>query len=126
MEMTHVRTSPYYPQGNGKLERYNRSVKSECIRKTPMVDPLFAIAQVDIYANDYNKVRLHSAIGYVAPFDKLQGREIEIFATRKQKLIEAKRLRLSQQTTTAQPIEATTNLCYDPFAVQPEVAMTVT
>jgi len=28
-EMTHVRTSPYYPQSNGKLERWHHSFKSE-------------------------------------------------------------------------------------------------
>ena len=34
--MTHVRTTPFYPQSNGKLERWNRSLKQECIRpKTP-------------------------------------------------------------------------------------------
>ena len=30
--MTHVKTSPYYPQSNGKIERWHRSLKSECIR----------------------------------------------------------------------------------------------
>ena len=32
--MTHVRTSPYYPQSNGKLERWHGSLKKECIRTT--------------------------------------------------------------------------------------------
>ena len=30
--MTHDRTSPYYPQSNGKLERYHRTLKSDCVR----------------------------------------------------------------------------------------------
>ena len=29
--MTHVRTSPYYPQSNGKIERWHKSLKGECI-----------------------------------------------------------------------------------------------
>jgi len=35
--MTHVRTSPFYPQSNGKIERWHKSLKTECIRpKTPI------------------------------------------------------------------------------------------
>src|SRR3954464_11202042 len=35
--MTHVRTSPFYPQANGKIERWHKSLKSECIRPgTPL------------------------------------------------------------------------------------------
>jgi transposase InsO family protein len=30
--LTHFRTSPYYPQNHGKLERWHGSLKSECIR----------------------------------------------------------------------------------------------
>ena len=30
--MTHVRTSPYYPQSNGKLERWHKSLQGECLR----------------------------------------------------------------------------------------------
>src|SRR5438128_6091774 len=35
--MTHVRTSPFYPQSNGKIERWHKSLKRECIRPlTPL------------------------------------------------------------------------------------------
>ena len=36
-DMTHVRTSPHYPQSNGKIERWHQSLKRECIRPgTPL------------------------------------------------------------------------------------------
>jgi transposase InsO family protein len=31
--LSHVRTSPYYPQTGGKLERWHGTIKSECIRR---------------------------------------------------------------------------------------------
>jgi putative transposase len=35
--MTHVRTSLCYPQSNGKIERWHKTLKGECIRvKTPL------------------------------------------------------------------------------------------
>ena len=35
--MTHVKTSPYYPQSNGKIERWHRTLKGDCIRvKVPL------------------------------------------------------------------------------------------
>jgi putative transposase len=91
--MTHVRTSPYYPQSNGKLERYHRTIKSECIRPgTPLTleDAKRLVLQ---FVTNYNENRLHSAIGYVAPLDKLDGREEAIFAARDQKLEAAREAR---------------------------------
>jgi hypothetical protein len=33
----HVRTSPFYPQSNRKIERWHKSLKGECIRPgTPL------------------------------------------------------------------------------------------
>jgi transposase InsO family protein len=35
--LTHVKTSPYYPQSNGKIERWHKSLKADCIRPgTPL------------------------------------------------------------------------------------------
>ena len=88
--MTHVRTSPYYPQSNGKIERWHKSLKSECIRKKVPLSLLDARRVVADYVHHYNNVRLHSAIGYVTPADKLAGREKEIFAERDRKLQRAR------------------------------------
>ena len=41
----------------------------------------------------YNHHRLHAAIGYVAPADKLHGRHTAIFQDRKRKLAQARFLR---------------------------------
>ena len=91
--MTHVRTSPFYPQSNGKLERFHKTFKEECIRpKTPLsLEDARRIAGE--YIDHYNNVRLHSAIGYIAPVDKLTGRHKEIFKERDRKLEEARELR---------------------------------
>jgi transposase InsO family protein len=95
--MTHVRTSPYYPQSNGKLERFHGSIKGECLRPGTPISLEDALRIVERYVDHYNQVRLHSAIGYVAPADKLAGRETEIFAARDQKLAEARERRKAQR-----------------------------
>ena len=98
--MTHVRTSPNYPQGNGKLERWHKSLKSECIRPGTPLSLDDARRLVADYVAHYNTVRLHSAIGYVTPADKLLGREPAIFAGRDRKLAEARRRRQEARAST--------------------------
>jgi len=88
--MTHVRTSPYYPQSNGKLERWHGSIKRECIRPAAIGSLDEARRRVSDYVEGYNHQRLHSAIGYVTPSDKLAGLEKVIFAERDRKLEEAR------------------------------------
>jgi putative transposase len=91
--MTHVRTSPFYPQSNGKIERWHQSLKKECIRPQTPTSLEEARQVVERYVKTYNHVRLHSAIGYMAPADKLAGRDLQILQERKQKLAQARQSR---------------------------------
>jgi len=95
--MTHVRTSPYYPQSNGKIERWHKSLKSECIRLGTPLSLDDARHLIERYVDYYNNVRLHSAIGYVTPKDKLKGREQEIFADRDRKLEKSREQRQTRR-----------------------------
>jgi putative transposase len=91
--MTHVRTSPYYPQSNGKIERWHRSLKSECLRPGVPLTVDDARRLVDNYVTYYNEMRLHSAIGYVTPHDRLHGLDGVIQKQRDRRLEEARERR---------------------------------
>jgi putative transposase len=101
--MTHVRTSPYYPQSNGKMERWNKSIKSESIRPGVPLSVEDAEHLITQYVQVYNEQRLHSAIGYVTPQAMLEGRQAEIHAARDQKLELARQRRA--RTAKAQEAE---------------------
>jgi putative transposase len=110
--MTHVRISPGYPQSNGKKERFYQTLKTECIRPgTPLSLEDARRLVVDFVAY-YNAKRLHSAIGYVAPLDKLEGRAETIWAERDRKLAaarEARAARRAQARLDTEPKELLTN-----------------
>jgi transposase InsO family protein len=84
--MSHVRTSPYYPQANGKFERFNRTIKTECIRPKAPISLADAKRIVTDFIETYNFKRLHSSLGFVTPYDRLVGRHEEIFHARDAKL----------------------------------------
>jgi len=102
--MTHVRTSRYYPESNGKIERWHKSLKGECIRPGPPLSPEDARRLIGRYVDHYNTVRLHSAIGYVTPQDRLAGRQAQIHAARDRKLEEARRQRQLRRHQAASPV----------------------
>ena len=88
--LTHVRTSVHYPQSNGKIERYHRTLGKGTIHA---VTPESARTTLAARIEHYNNRRLHSAIGYITPHDKLLGLETEIWAERDRKLEQARELR---------------------------------
>lgn len=91
--LEHVRTSPYYPQSNGKKERFYQTLKGEAIRPQTPLSLEDARNVVGRFVDYYNEVRLHSAIGYVTPHAMLEGRAEAIHAERDRKLEEARERR---------------------------------
>jgi putative transposase len=85
-----VHTSPHYPQSNGKIERFHRTVKSEAVRQQSYLSIEDARRQIQAYIDYYNNVRLHSAIYYVTPEDMFTGKANSILQTRQQKLDKAR------------------------------------
>jgi transposase InsO family protein len=95
--MTHVKTAPYYPQSNGKIERWHKTLKGECLRPQTPLSVEDARRVVTKYVDYYNTVRLHSAIGYVTPNDRMEGRHEAIFQERDRKLAAAREQRAAKR-----------------------------
>jgi putative transposase len=97
--MTHVRTAPYYPQSNGKLERVNKTVKSEALRLSNPASLHDARRVVGTFVDHYNNVRLHSALGYITPADQAAGRGPDIWKVRDERLHAARERRRTRRST---------------------------
>jgi transposase InsO family protein len=69
----HSKARVRHPQSNGKIERWHKSIKTECVRRTALGDLEEARSVVGNYVLNYNTVRLHSAINYLTPADALRG-----------------------------------------------------
>ena len=82
---------------NGKLERFHRTLKEDAIRpKTPLTLE-DAKRIVGGFIDHYNTVRLHSALGYITPADRLAARHTAIFAARDKKLEAARQNRKTKR-----------------------------
>lgn len=91
--LKHVRTSIMYPQSNGKIERFHRTITTECLRKKSMLDLKDARYQIAKYVEFYNTKRLHSALNYLTPVDYVEGRKDDRLKEREVKLKRAKEQR---------------------------------
>ncbi len=100
--MTHVRTAPYYPQSNGKIERWHKTLKADAIRPGQLETLDQARTLVARWVVHYNTVRLHSAIGYLAPADVLAARGPTIWATRDARLEAAREARRGRRAASFQ------------------------
>jgi len=86
LELTHIRTSIAYPQSNGKLERFHRSLGMECLNTKSFITLEDARETIACYVDYYNRVRLHSSLFFLTPEDFLLGRVKDKIAKRELKL----------------------------------------
>jgi hypothetical protein len=94
---------------NGKIERWHQCLKADCLRPGCPLSQPDAARLIERFVNHYNTVRLHSAIGYVTPADRLAGRHLDIFAERDRKLELARQNRKIKRQSLAKSIIASTS-----------------
>jgi len=86
LEFGHTLTSANHPQSNGKLERFNRTLKTEHVRRAAYLNYQDACLRMAEWIAYYNSERLHSAIWYLTPNDVFYDRTNKRLAERKEKL----------------------------------------
>ena len=74
LEFGHTFTSANHPHSNGKLERFNKTLKTEHVRRSAYLDYQDACIRMAQWIAHYNSRRLHSAIFYLTPNDVFYGR----------------------------------------------------
>jgi putative transposase len=83
VDIDHIRSAPFHPQTNGKIERYHQSLKKQVNQLTYEFPSELEKAIAD-FVNYYNNRRYHIALGNVTPADVLYGRREEILEHRKE------------------------------------------
>jgi transposase InsO family protein len=79
----HILAAPFHPQTNGKVERYQQSLKRE-VNQLPYEFPSQLERAIADFVDYYNYRRYHKALGNVMPADVLYGRKEEILERRKE------------------------------------------
>ena len=98
----HHRIQPHCPEENGLMERTNRTLR-ESLEGEELTDLLTAESVMSRLVRRYNEERLHSALGYLPPWEFYRGEPSKRFEERRVKLSQARHRRREQNLKLRQP-----------------------
>ena len=81
--ISHILAAPFHPQTNGKVERYQQSLK-RVVNQLPYELPSQLEQAIANFVDYYNYRRYHKALGNVTPADVLYDKREEILQRRKE------------------------------------------
>jgi hypothetical protein len=90
--MIHIRSKPYHPMTQGKIERYHRSMKNLVLLDN-YYSPEKLSEQIGRWVEYYNNYRYHESIDTVTPKDRYYGKDSEILKQRKITKVNTMKLR---------------------------------
>jgi len=83
VKLKHILASPFHPQTNGKVERYQKTLKGE-VNRLPYDMPSELRQAIESFVEYYNHQRYHEALGNVTPADVYYDRQKSILVRRKE------------------------------------------
>ncbi len=80
-----MKSYPYFPQSNEKVERFHGTIEKEHIWKITLLNKDYAKIIIGSYISLYINQRLHSANDVIDPADQLAGRDNIIHEDKEEK-----------------------------------------
>lgn len=94
-QMQHIRSAPYHPMTQGKIERYHRSMKNVVMLRNYYY-PWELEQALEGFVEYYNHERYHEALDNLTPADVYAGKSEEVLTRRKQIKLDTLRKRKQQ------------------------------
>ena len=94
-QMQHIRSAPYHPMTQGKIERYHRSMKNVVMLRNYYY-PWELEQALEAFVQYYNHERYHEALENLTPADVYAGKSEEVLTRRKQIKLDTLRKRKQQ------------------------------
>jgi len=105
-----VHIQPGRPMQNGHVESFHGRLRDECLNPAWFANLWDARCKISAWREHYNTRRLHSAISFVTPLDRLEGRDVEIFKERDRKLETARERRAARRAQHVRVTQANATL----------------